>query len=132
MELRLKLNIQNCISAQTFSLSDNVFSKDDINPYYSILGVTVSVGMIDVAVCPGSLATSGKIRWMVLCKIDGTVCPGSLVTSSNISGAVCPSFLATSGKIGIVGSCALYALLKPNALYALKNQKRTFNSRDQV
>ena len=32
----------------------------------------------------------------------------------------------------IVGSCALYALLKPNALYALKNQKRTFNSRDQV
>ena len=29
----------------------------------------------------------------------------------------------------IVGSCALYALLKPNAL---KNQKRTFNPRDQV
>ena len=34
--------------------------------------------------------------------------------------------------MNIVGLCALYALLKPNALYALKNQKRTFNSRDQV
>ena len=34
--------------------------------------------------------------------------------------------------IAVVGSCALYAVLKPNALYALKNQKRTFNSRDQV
>ena len=32
----------------------------------------------------------------------------------------------------IVGSCALYALLKLNALYAHKNQERTFNSRDQV
>ena len=35
-------------------------------------------------------------------------------------------------SISIVGSCALNAFLKPNALYALKNQKRTFifNSRD--
>ena len=33
-------------------------------------------------------------------------------------------------SISIVGLCALYAFLKPNALYALKNQKRTFNSRD--
>ena len=32
----------------------------------------------------------------------------------------------------IVGSCALNTLLKPDALYARKNQKRTFDPRDQV
>ena len=36
------------------------------------------------------------------------------------------SKISLNVTITIVGSCALYAL------YALKNQKRTFNSRDQV
>ena len=44
-------------------------------------------------------------------------------TGSNIGNSI-------GSSISIVGLCALYAFLEPNALYALENQKRTFNSRD--
>ena len=54
------------------------------------------------------------------------------VNTGYITGNTGHSTSNTDYITGIVVSCALYAPLKPNALYALKNQKCTFNSRHQV
>ena len=43
--------------------------------------------------------------------------------------SITPCAILSGIPISIVGSCAI---LKPNALYARKNEKHTLNSRDQV
>ena len=70
-----------------------------------------------------------SIRYVVIC----TVYTMSRVCNLSIFYSVFSIVInIITLHIIIVGSCTLNALLKPNALYALKNQKRTFNSRDQV